>query len=107
MNGSSLASYEARASVAKALAHPTRLFLLDALSKREMCVYDLTALVEADQSTVSKHIAVLKNAGLVAGRKEGSMNYYRVTCSCLDGFFECIESILKDNLEAQRTAMGA
>ena len=99
--------YEARAKVAKALAHPTRLMLLDALNEKEMCVYDLTRLVGADQSTVSKHIAILKDAGLVAGRKEGSMSYYRVGCSCLGRFFSCIESVLKDNLKAQRAAMGA
>ena len=98
--------YEARAKVAKALAHPTRLLLVDALNEKEMCVYDLTQLVGADQSTVSKHIAILRNAGLVSGRKEGSMNYYRVTCSCLEGFFSCIEAVLQENLKVQRAAMG-
>lgn len=98
--------YEARAKVAKALAHPTRLLLLDALQEKETCVCDLTELVGADQSTVSKHLAVLKDAGLIAGRKERSMSFYRVTCNCLDGFFGCIESVLKENLKAQRAAMG-
>lgn len=98
--------YEARAKVAKALAHPTRLLLLDALSEKEMCVCDLTELVGADQSTVSKHLAVLKEVGLVIGRKERSMNYYRVNCRCLDEFFICIESVLKENLKTQRAAVG-
>lgn len=81
--------------------------LLDAMSEKEMCVHDLTELVGADQSTVSKHIAILKNAGLVTGRKEGSMSYYRVACSCLEGFLDCIESVLRENLKAQRAAMRA
>ncbi len=81
--------------------------LLDVLNEKEMCVYELTELVGADQSTVSQHIAILKNVGLVAGRKEGSMNYYRVACSCLDGFFSCIESVLKENLKVQRAAIGS
>jgi ArsR family transcriptional regulator len=106
MNRKSQQLYEARAKVAKALAHPTRLFLLDALQEKETCVYDLTELVGADQSTVSKHLYILKEAGLIAGRKEGSMSFYRVTCKCLDGFFGCIESVLKENLRAQRAAMG-
>lgn len=101
------ARYEARAKVAKALAHPTRLLLLDALSEKEMCVCDLTELVGADQSTVSKHLAILKEVGLVIGRKERSMNYYRVSCKCLEGFFGCIESVLRDNLKAQRAAVRA
>jgi ArsR family transcriptional regulator len=98
--------YEARAEIAKALGHPTRLLLLDALQKQETCVCDLTDLVGADQSTVSKHLAILKNVGLVACRKDGPMSFYRVTCRCLDGFFKCIETVLKANLDAQRAAMG-
>ena len=102
----SLQHYESRADIAKALAHPTRLLLLDALQKSEMCVCDLTDLVGADQSTVSKHLAILKNVGLIACRKEGPMSFYRVTCRCLDGFFKCIETVLKANLNAQRAAIG-
>lgn len=99
--------YEARAKVAKALANPTRLLLLDVLSRREMCVSDLTDLAGADQSTVSKHLATLKDMGLVSARREGSSMYYRVACSCLDGFFGCIESVLRQNLDAQRAAVRA
>ena len=98
--------YQARAAIAKALAHPTRLLLLDALSQKERCVSELTELVGADQSTVSKHLAILKNSGLVADRKQRAMNVYRVTCPCLDGFFTCIESVLERNLRAQQEALS-
>ena len=57
------ALFEARARIMKALAHPTRLFLADELSKGERCVCELTEMVGADVSTVSKHLAILKNAG--------------------------------------------
>lgn len=99
--------YEARARVAKAMSHASRLLLLDALLEREMCVNDLTELVGADQSTVSKHLAILKDAGLIAARKDGSMSCYRVTCKCLGGFFGCLETVLEENLKAQRAAMRA
>ncbi len=105
MNVKARQVYEARARVAKALAHPTRLLLLDALSEKETCVNEMTGLVGADQSTVSKHLAILKEAGLIAARREGSMTYYRVTCSCLDGFFRCIETVLRENLKAQRAVI--
>lgn len=107
MDRQSRKRYEARAKIAKALAHPSRLLLLDALSQKEMCVWDLTELVGSDQSTVSKHLAVLRGAGLVDARKEGPLSYYRVTCKCLDGFFACIESVLKENLRAHRAVLGA
>lgn len=97
--------YEARAAIAKALAHPTRLILLEALDAEEMRVSDLTALVGADQSTVSKHLAVLKQAGLVADRRDGVMSYYRVNVCCLQGFFDCIENVLRENLKAHKTML--
>ena len=101
-----VARYEARARIAKALAHPSRLLMLDALADREMCVCELTELVGADQSTVSKHLAVLKQAGIVDDRKEGSMAFYRLKVGCLRGFWQCIESVLKENLKAQQAAIG-
>jgi len=98
--------YEARANIAKALAHPNRLLLLDALKEKETCVCKLTELVGADQSTVSKHLAILKNAGLVDARKDGSMTYYRLTCPCLERFFECIEAVLRENLKSYRALVS-
>ena len=99
--------YEARARIAKALAHPSRLLMLDALADGEMCVCELTELVGADQSTVSKHLAVLKQAGIVSDRKEGVMIFYRVKVRCLQGLWECIESVLKENLREQQAAIRA
>ncbi len=98
--------YEARAKIAKALAHPSRLLMLDALAEGERCVCELTELVGADQSTVSKHLAILKQAGLVEDRKEGVMIYYRVKVCCLQGFWKCIESVLRSNLKEHRAALG-
>ena len=98
--------YEARARVAKALAHPSRLLILDAIADREKCVCELTDLVDADQSTVSKHLSILKQAGIIADRKDGSKTFYRPTICCLKGFWECIESVLKENLRVQQAAMG-
>ena len=98
--------YEARAKIAKALSHPSRLLMLDALADGELCVCELTKLVGADQSTVSKHLSVLKQAGMVSDRKDGTMTFYRLKVSCLQGFWQCIESVLKENLKAQQAAIG-
>lgn len=98
--------FEARAKIAKALAHPSRLLMLDLLQHEEMCVSDLTQQVGADQSTVSKHLAVLKEVGLIGVRKEGASSYYRVTCGCLDGFFSCLESVLRSDVELRKTTLN-
>jgi ArsR family transcriptional regulator len=99
--------YEARARIAKALAHPSRLLMLDALSQQEVCVCDLTELVGSDQSTVSKHLGVLRNAGLVDMRKEGTMTFYRIKVRCLKGFWGCIETVLSKNLKEQKELLEA
>ena len=99
--------YEARARIAKALAHPSRLLMLDALAQEELCVYDLTELVGSDQSTVSKHLGVLRLAGVVAPRKEGTTTFYRLNVPCLEGFWGCIETVLSRSIEEQRQALGA
>lgn len=101
------AHYEARAKVAKALAHPSRLLILDALAQGELCVHDLTRLVGADQSTVSRHLGVLRNAGLVDVRKVRTLAFYRIKVPCLEGFWGCIETVLSRALNEQKQALGA
>lgn len=98
--------YEARAKIARAMAHPSRLLILDALQEREHCVCELTELIGADQSTVSKHLSVLKGSGLVMDRREGVQVYYSTRCTCIEGFWRCLESVLKANLKAHAEAIG-
>lgn len=83
--------HETRAAVIKALAHPSRVLLVDALGESERCVCELTELVGADISTVSKHLAILKNAGIVEAEKRGLNQYYRLRCVCLGEFFHCVD----------------
>lgn len=97
--------YEARARVAKALSHPSRLLILDAIEGGEKCVCELTDLVGADQSTVSKHLAILKQAGIIADRKEGPKTFYRPRICCLKGLWDCIENVLRENLKTQQAAL--
>ncbi len=97
--------YRARANVAKAMGHPSRMLILDVLREGEMCVCDLTRLLDVDQSTVSRHLAVLKQAGLIQDRKEGSSVYYRLMVGCLDGFFKCIEKVLVEAHERQQSLL--
>jgi len=97
--------YEARANVVKALAHPTRLFIVDELSRRERCVCELRNMVGADISTVSRHLSVLKQAGLVEDEKRGLQVWYRLRVPCILNFFGCVEEVLKAS--ARRLAGAA
>ena len=100
------ARFEARARIIKALAHPTRLFMVDELSRGERCVCELTEMVGADISTVSKHLSLLKNAGIVRDDKRGTQVFYQLTMPCVLHFLNCVETIIKENAEAQMSLVG-
>ena len=106
MNAKTQALFEARAEIVKALAHPTRLFIVQELSKGERCVCELRKEIGADISTVSKHLSVLKNAGLVQDDKRGLQVYYRLRCPCILSFFNCIENVLQENARRQRALVN-
>ena len=107
MNGKTLAKYEARAHIIKALAHPARLLIVDELSNHgERCVCELTEMIGSDMSTVSRHLAQLKNAGLVEDEKRGQMVFYRLRVPCLLNFFSCIESVMECNAKRHQELMA-
>jgi DNA-binding transcriptional ArsR family regulator len=85
-----------RADIIKAMGHPSRLLMLEALQKGELCVCDLQELVGADMSTVSKHLSLLKANGLVVDRKEGLWVYYRLRVPCVLKFLDCVDEVLSE-----------
>ena len=95
------ARYEARAKIFKAIAHSSRLFIIEELSRKERCVSELTEMIGADTSTVSKHLSVLKNAGLVMDEKRGSSIYYSLRMPCILNFLDCVETVIKENAKDQ------
>jgi len=64
--------------VFRALGDPTRLRVAVLLSTRELCVCELTAILQLPQSSVSRHMATLRSAGLVTDRREGRWIHYRL-----------------------------
>ena len=97
MDAQTKARYEAQAKIIKAISHPTRLFIVDELKKQERCVYELTEMIGADISTVSKHLSVLKAAGIVQIDKRGTQIYYQLKVRCILDFMHCVEHVLKLN----------
>jgi ArsR family transcriptional regulator len=101
MDPQTQARYEARARIIKAMAHPTRLYLVEILAKSEKCVQELTTSIGVDMSTVSRHLAVLKSAGIVSSEKRGAQIYYRLRVPCVLNFFDCVESVIKTTATEQ------
>lgn len=90
-------SLERRAKVLGALAHPSRLLLVEALEDGEKTVTDLTERVGADMSTVSRHLAVLRSAGIIASRKDANRVIHRLLTPCVTGFFQCVEQVIAES----------
>jgi ArsR family transcriptional regulator len=95
-----------RARLMKSLAHPTRLFIVDELAKGERCVSDLQALVGSDISTVSKHLALLKAAGVITDDKRGLQVFYRLQTPCVLKVFDCVREV-QDAVKPLRRARSA
>jgi DNA-binding transcriptional ArsR family regulator len=93
MTATAQARYKTQAGILKALAHPTRLFIVDELSRGERCVCELTDMIGVEMPTVSRHLSQLKNAGILEDEKRGSQVFYRLRVPCVLNFFKCVEAV--------------
>lgn len=92
--------HEAVAAVFRALAEPARLRIVHALTSGEQRVRDLVGTLELAQSTVSAHVAVLREAGLVTSRAAGRSTYYALATAALPALVERAEDLLHEGLSA-------
>ena len=106
MNEQEKTLYAAKAAVLKALAHPTRLWMAEQLAGGEKCVCEFVNAVDFDFSTISKHLAVLKQAGIVEDEKRGKQVFYRLKVPCMLQFMGCVEAVLKANLRQSCSTAG-
>ncbi|MDE7240878.1 metalloregulator ArsR/SmtB family transcription factor [Desulfovibrio sp.] len=96
-----------QAKIFKALGHPSRLLMVEALRDGEKCVCELRELVGDDMSTVSRHLAVLREAGIVSSEKRGTNIYYTLKLSCLGIFLECTARAVTRKAREQFEEPGA
>ncbi len=85
----------AKAKVLKALAHPTRLWMVEKLADGERCVCEFVDAVDVDFSTISRHLSVLRQAGIVMHDKRGKQVYYSLKVPCVINFMGCVEAVIK------------
>ncbi len=107
MDAKTHAKFEARTRIVRALGHPSRLFMVDQLADGERCVCELTEMVGADISTVSKHLSILKSAGIVRDEKRGTQVFYSLRDIRVLRFVRQVESLLAHILQDQMQAVGA
>ena len=87
-----LESLTKRAEILKALAHPSRLFIIEALVKKEHCVNELAEMIGSEMPTVSNHLKILRNAGYIGREKRGSQVFYFLACDCVKIILKCLVS---------------
>lgn len=88
--------FSRQAKMLKAVAHESRLMIVDRLSRGECSVGELRDLVGGDLSTISKHLALLRAHGIVGDRRVGTTVYYRLLTPCVCNFFTCATQVLRE-----------
>ena len=87
--------YQRTAVVGRALADPKRLCVLESLSEGELSVSELSTRAACQVPNMSQHLAVLRSAGLVATRREGSTIYYRLSDPRVLEAYQLLQSIAR------------
>nr|WP_320119823.1 metalloregulator ArsR/SmtB family transcription factor [uncultured Marinifilum sp.] len=94
MNKEIKKEYADKAEVFKALAHPTRLFIIHEIKDKKMSVRELSDRVGIDISTMSKHLDILKKHKIIEGEKEKNFVYYRLAIPCVLEFMNCAVKVI-------------
>ncbi len=89
--------FEQHAGILKAMSHASRLIIINELSKEDKCVCELQKIIGSDMSTVSKHLSVLKNAGIITSEKKGLMVIYHLEIPCILEFLSCSQKVINAN----------
>ena len=99
--------FEKQAEIAKAIAHPLRIAIVDFLKDGEQCVCDIAEYVGSERSNVSRHLSVMVNAGILEYRKEGLKVIYRLKTPCILDFFACVTGVLKQQAKEGEKLLSA
>ena len=106
MTAAAQAKFKKQARILKALAHPTRLFIVDELARGERSVRELTDMIGVEMPTVSRHLSVLRDAGILADDKRGLQVFYRLRVPCVLNFFECVEAVQRNGCKSAKRTRG-
>ena len=98
---------EKQASVLKAISHPVRIAVADFLKDGEQCVCDIAEFVGSERSNISKHLAIMVNAGILEYRREGLKVIYKLRCPCVLDFLSCITEVLRQQYKEDSKLLRA
>ena len=98
--------FEKQAEVAKAIAHPLRIAIVDFLKDGQQCVCDIAGHIGSERSNVSRHLSVMVGAGVLECHKEGLKVIYKLKTPCILKFFSCITTVLKQQVKDSEKLLG-
>jgi ArsR family transcriptional regulator len=87
--------FERQAEIAKAVAHPLRVAVIDFLREDEKCVCEIAEHLGSERSNVSRHLAVMVHAGVLTCRKDGLKVFYALKTPCVAEFLSCVTRVVK------------
>ena len=99
--------FQKQADVAKAIAHPLRIAIIDFLKDGRQCVCDIAEHIGSERSNVSRHLSVMVNAGVLDYRKEGLKVIYKLKTPCILEFFSCVSRVLKQQARDNQKLLSA
>ena len=97
--------YELKAKILHAVAHPIRLAVVEYLKDGEQCVCDIAQHIGAQRSNVSRHLAVMVQAGVLDYRKDGLRMMYSLKTPCVVDFLSCVSSVLREQMESTKAIL--
>jgi ArsR family transcriptional regulator len=86
-----------RADILKALAHPIRVMLVEALNEGDRTVAELNVVAAVDQSTISRHLSQLRKAGIVSARRDGMSVVCHLETPCILRAFHCAAEVIRSD----------
>ena len=98
--------FESQATILKALGQPTRLQILDLLKDGERCVCEIFPAISQEQANVSKHLSIMKQAGLLECRKDGLRIIYRIKNPEILNLLAGVSRLLKAQVKEQQNLMA-
>ena len=99
--------YERQAEIAKAVAHPLRVAVLDFLKDGEKCVCDIAEHIDSERTNVSKHLTLMVRAGVLSCRKDGLKVFYALKTPCVADFLGCVCRVLKQQAKDNEKLLAA
>ena len=99
--------FERQAEIAKAVAHPLRIAVIDFLKDGEKCVCDIAEHIDSERSNVSKHLMLMVRAGVLSYRKDGLKVFYTLKTPCVADFLSCVVRVLKQQAKDNEKLLAA